>query len=151
MTPRRDFCELTTLLAAVQDAYRTLLELSRGQKKAFEAGGARFLMRIIAKKQAMIDRLGGLDELLSPYTRQWQATISALPEPARRQVAGLVAEMSTLVHDLVESEHDIERILAVARAETAARLRGVSGGRTAAAAYGGPAPAASGRFLDREE
>ena len=147
---RRDFAELTSLLASQKDAYVQLLSLSRGQEKVFTKGGARWLMRVIARKQAVIDQIDRVDRELLPYTSTWQDTIGALPEPARREIATIVTDMAAVVHDLMESERAIEELVSGQRDRKVAEIRAVSGGRTAVAAYSQGGSSSSGRYLDRE-
>ena len=151
MAHSRDFAELTELLASQKGTYRLLLSLSQSQPKVFEKGGSRALIRLLARKQALIDQLEATDGRLSIYTGDWEHTMASLPEPARREVAALVTETSTLVHQLVDSERVAEAFVASARDAKAAEIRSVADGRAAVSAYTQGAAVASGRFYDREE
>ena len=147
---RRDFANLVSLIAAQRDAYAVLLSLSRAQERVFGKGGIRSLMKVIARKQAVIDSLAQLDKSLAPYTGDWRQTLASLPALARREIAALVAEITETLGALVECERTIAKVVAQARDETSARIRGLGEGRTAIKAYGQPTLAGAGRLLDRE-
>jgi nicotinate-nucleotide pyrophosphorylase len=149
MTAARDFSELVELLSLEKLAYELLLSMSEGQAGVFEKKGARGLMKVIAKKQGTISGLRLVDRRLSGYTRNWQATLAALPAAARAEIGDLVSEIGALVHRLLESERALQRTVEDARGLAGHRIREVSEGLAAVKAYGG-APAAAGRYLDRE-
>jgi len=149
-TQRRDFADLVSLLAAERDAYALTLSLSRGQERVFLKGGARSLMKIIARKQTVIDGLALIDKALSVYTADWNATLTALPALARKEVGALVAEIGEIIDALMQSERGIANVVANKRDETSARIRNLGQRRGAASAYGKGALAATGRLLDRE-
>lgn len=153
---KRGFAELVGLLEQEQGAYTLLLSLSKGQKQAFQEGGGRGLMKIIARKQGVIERIRLIDERLGPYTSSWEETTSALPAPARREVGVLVAEISALVHEIVMSERAMEKALAAGRDEVSRQMKSVTGGLAATKAYAKAGPSAqklaagAGRIIDRE-
>lgn len=149
MTAARDFSELVELLSLEKLAYELLISMSSGQTGVFEKKGARGLMKVIAKKQETIAGLRVIDERLAEYTRDWQATLAALPAEARAEVSDLVDEIGELVHRLLEGERALRSTVADARRSAGRRMREVSEGLTAVKAYGG-APVAAGRYLDRE-
>lgn len=151
MAQSRDLYELTDLLASQKKDYQLLLSLSRGQRKVFEKGGSRALVKLIARKQAVISQLEAADERLGVYTRDWEQTIAALPEPARREVAALVADIAAVVGQLLDSERAAEAFLAAARDAKAAEIRSVAEGKAAVRAYEQTAVVAAGRFYDGEE
>jgi hypothetical protein len=150
MTMKRDFAELIEILSEHKCAYELLLSLSRCQKVAFASGGAEGLMKVIARKQAAIDLLCAIDKRLAPYVAEWQATMKALPDQARREVADLTAEISALVGLIKSSELEIEAIVSAAKAVIGRRIRTASKGKQVTKAYGTPALAGTGRYLDRE-
>jgi len=146
----RDYGELAELLAAQKDAYALLLSLSLGQAKVFAASGARGLMKVIARKEGVIGAIDSLHAKLRPYASSWDETMSALPEPARREVAAAVTDIASMVKRIIESEKAIECIVAAARDKTAAGISGIAAGRSAVKAYGGGRLQHAGRILDRE-
>ncbi len=147
---RRDFAELAALLVSQKETYAELLSLSRAQEEVFRRKGTRGLMKIIARKQTLIKRLDVVDGSLQPYTSDWQQTLDALPEQARRCVAAFITDIGVIVRDLVESEKAIERVVTEARDQKGAQARALRGARSAVSAYSGAAACASGRYLDRE-
>lgn len=146
----RDFKELLTLLEEQRSAQALLLALSKCQHGVFEKGGARGLMKIIARKQQVINRLASLDARLAHYTSQWEATLQALPSPARREVAVLIDDIQAMIRKTVESEKNIEELVTAARNVLSGKIRTINGGLTASKAYTKPALASAGRFLDGE-
>ena len=147
----RDCGELVEILHEECVAYRALLTLSRAQKGAFDEGGTAALTKIIARKQEVINRLENLDGRLRPYTSQWHATIEALPGQAKRLVEGSLSDISTLLHEIIGSEKEIEETVTAARDRIAGEARSISGGLKAAMAYRRGELAATGSLLDREE
>lgn len=145
---KMDYSELALLLEQQAEAYRLLLSLSQGQKAAFEEGGSRAVMKIVARKQEVINRLEAIDRDLRPYTSRWRSVLSLLPAPARSGVDELVNEIAGLIGRVIESERQMEAILAAAVKEAAGRCRSVSSGLKVARAYGGAALAPAGRIVD---
>jgi hypothetical protein len=146
---KRDFVDLATLLAMERDAYGLLLSICSGQHAAFSRGGVRTLVKVMARKQAVIDAIGRLEERLSPYTTRWQTTLAALPAMARREIQALVDEIGALLGQVLENENLIAKAVSGERDKKAARIRDIGPARTAVRAYEGTL-AGSGRFLDRE-
>jgi hypothetical protein len=144
---RMEYEELARLLGEQAEAYRLLLSLSRGQKGALAEGGARAVMKIVARKQGVINRLEALDQELRPYTSRWRTVVNALPGPARATVEETVDEIARLIREVIASEREMEAVLAAAH-EIAGRCRIVSSGLKATRAYGGAALAPAGRLVD---
>jgi len=147
---RRDAGELIDLLDRALSAYELLLSLSQGQAAAFAKGGAAGLLKVIARKQEVIGAISALDDALRPYTSQWEQTSRALPEPARRAVSAAAADLSDLIHRIIESEKSVERLVAAARDRLAGKARSVAGGLKAEKAYRRGELARTGGILDGE-
>ncbi|MCD6405411.1 MAG: hypothetical protein J7M19_06260 [Planctomycetes bacterium] len=146
----RDFKELLGLLEGQRSAQVLLLSLSKCQRGVFEKSGAKGLMKVIARKQQVINRLEALDGRLVPYTSRWGATLRALPAPARREVAALVDDIQAAIRETMESERNIEEVVVVTRNALSGKIRTIKGGLAASKAYTKPALATAGRFLDGE-
>lgn len=146
---QRDFVDLATLLALERDGYRLLLSICTGQHGAFSRGGARTLVKVMARKQAVIDSIGQLEKQLASYTSDWRATLAALPATARREIQELVDEIGALLGQVLDNERLIAKSVSEERDRKAARIRDIGGAKTAVRAYEGTL-AGSGRYLDRE-
>jgi len=142
--------ELIDLLEEQRDAYELLLSLSKGQLGAFEEGGAGALMKVLARKQEVINRLSKTQRRLRPCTSRWEETVSALGEEERREVSGLVDETASIIAGVLRSEEEAESAVEASRDALSSRMRGVSDGLAAARAYARPAASSSGRIIDRE-
>jgi len=150
MTQKRDFAELIEILSLHKRAYELLASLSRGQRGVFESGGAAALMKVIARKQEVIDSLRVMDARLSRYTTAWDETVAALPDQARREIGDLINEISALVSELKEGERATSELVSETKKTVGKRARRVSESAVAAKAYAGGALAGAGRILDRE-
>ncbi|MHC4711927.1 MAG: flagellar export chaperone FlgN [Planctomycetota bacterium] len=145
---RMDWGELARLFEEQVENYKLLLSLSKGQRPAFEKGGARAVMKIVARKQEVINRLEALDKSLLPYTKRWHELLPLLPAPGRSLLEGYIDEMATLIRRVMASEREMEDVIAKAARVLAGRCRKVSSGLKAARAYGGGAVAPVGRLVD---
>lgn len=147
---KRDFAQLVRLLAGQKNDYVQLLALSEAQPEAFARGGSRALMKIIARKQKLLNHLRVLDRNLTPYTSRWDDTLAAMPRPARREINDITSESADLIGRIGETEKKARSVVTASRDALAGKVRGVSEGLSLAKAYAKPALASSGRILDRE-
>jgi hypothetical protein len=94
------------------------------------------LLDILRQRQDLVTELARLNEALSPFRREWDATYAALPEDRRQRASALLREINRLLRGILHTDQEDGALLAARKQMVAAELAATSGGRTANVAYG---------------
>ena len=76
---------LIHLLTQQRLLYRQLRELAQKQSSLVDGSNPEMLLRVLAGRQRIIDRLGAMDRELRSIREQWQQIAKTLPESQRQQ------------------------------------------------------------------
>jgi hypothetical protein len=147
-TSQLDPHRLLTLLAQQRDLYVKLRELSDKQRSLITGDRPELLLSILRDRQDLVTSLARLNEHLSPFRRNWDALYAALPEDERTQSSSLLQEINGLLRVILRTDQEDSALLSVRKQTVAADLAGLSGGRTANAAYARQVGLAAGPAAD---
>ena len=152
---------LIELLDRQCQLYEQLASLSRRQTDVIEAGlaggdhpgtdAAEQLLRLLAQRQQLIDRVTAVHERLAPYRADWQALWRDLSSTDRCRVGPLVSRAEQLLAGVIEQDSRDQHKLLEAQARTGGELLRVAAVGKAINAYK-PAPSAQhvNRFTNQE-
>ena len=109
---------LIHLLTQQRLLYRQLRELAQKQSSLVDGSNPEMLLRVLAGRQRIIDRLGAIDRGLKPIREQWQQIAKTLPRSERQQAQQLVEAAHTVMEVKKEdSEEELPSVEAEAKGE----------------------------------
>ncbi len=139
---------LVSLLARQCDLYRKLKDLSEKQRRLIAGDRPDMLLGILQERQAHVRELTMLDQQLSSFRRDWQATFKSLTAQTKQRVSEILATINTLLSAIIETDKEDGALLSARKQMAAAELSGLSGGRIANQSYARSTPAPSAGSAD---
>lgn len=139
---------LVSLLAKQRDLYRKLKELSEKQRGLIAGDRPDMLLGILQERQAHVHELTLLNQRLSSFRRDWQATLKSLTAPTKQRVSEILATINTLLCTIIQTDKEDGALLSARKQMAAAELSGLSGGRIANESYARSTPASSAGSAD---
>jgi hypothetical protein len=108
------------------------------------------LLRVLAGRQRIIDRLSALDRELRPIRQQWQQIAANLPEDQRTEAQQLIAEVQTILGEILAQDERDTQTLSDQHQQVAQEIRGTVQGKRMNQAYtnGGPQATQPSRYFD---
>lgn len=140
--------EFETLLALLDEQREALmaLDLARPERRALMASqDASGLLALLARRDAMVARLGMAARSGRAAQRQWES--SPQPEWRLREVQQRLDMLTAMHARVLEGDIEDQSLLAARREEIARELAGVANGRKANGAYADHLPGGA-RFQD---
>jgi hypothetical protein len=139
---------LLQLLSQQRLLYQQLRELAQKQTSLVDGSDPEMLLRLLAGRQRIIDRLGVIDRELKPIRSQWQEIAKSLPDTQREQAQQLVEEVQTILNEiLIRDEKDTET-LSNQHQQVAANIRNTTTGKRMHQAYGQNKNTGQSKYLD---
>lgn len=143
--------ELLEFFGQEQACYTSLLDLSRDQRSLIENDRIDELLRILGRKQEVLDRVARIEADLAPYKQRWQEIRRTLDQVDRQVLDLALATVGELLAELIAVEKESEQALVSCRNRTYEELTQAVRGNAVHRAYAGrPAPAAA-QYLDVTE
>ncbi len=147
--PSRWVPRLTQILDEECRVCRQLEALGASQGALIRDGDTDSLLRVIAERQELIDRISLLSEQIEPFRRQWESLLGRVPGPQRKVLQDCVSELASLVERIGQRDDEDRAALERRRAAVSDELVGVSRSRGALAAYANRNAPARAHFQDR--
>ncbi len=139
---------LVALIDRQIDLYDTLDELSKRQHSIVESDDTDALLRVLAERQDVIDRIGRLSRSLEPYRGDWDANVNGLPDDERARIRRRLDGLAVVMEQIARRDEHDRDVIEQRRASIGAELGGVNRGGAALSAYAGQSRGP--RFQDRE-
>lgn len=127
--------DVLSLLIEQRDLYAQLAGLAEQQRRMVTGEQAEQLLAILAERQKIVNRLGGLGDRLRPYQQDWPAVRSRMSEAEAQQVDTLLAQANALLSGIIEKDEADVRTLAARKTSTGSTICGLSQRRQAGSAY----------------
>lgn len=127
---------LIQLLTQQALLYRQLHELAQKQGSLVDGRNPEMLLRVLAGRQRIIDRLSVIDGQLRPIRAQWQEVTASLPAAQREEAQSLVTQVQSLLGEILAQDEKDTQALSSQHQEVAQELRGAAQGRRMNKAYG---------------
>lgn len=145
----KDFGDrLVHLLTQQQLLYRQLLQLAQKQRSLVDGSDPEALLKLLAGRQRLIDRLMGLERELQPLRADWQKMASSLPVEQRRQAERLVNSVKEILSDILARDEQDSDSLASCQQEVAGQIAGASQGKRMNQAYAQAGAGSQSRYFD---
>jgi hypothetical protein len=138
--------ELIHLLTQQRLLYRQLKELAAKQSSLVEQADPEMLLRVLADRQRLIDKLAAIDRRLRPIRKDWQRVAGSLPEAQRVEAQGLIEAVRQILGEIITQDRQDSEALSSRQQATAEQIRSASAGRRMHQAYSQSAPAPQSRF-----
>ena len=126
------------LLTQQRLLYIQLRDLASRQSTLVDGKDPETLLRILAGRQRLIDRLAGLDRELRPVRADWQKIAEMLPPQQRQQAQELVQNVQNILGEIIVRDERDSETLSQQRQEVAKEICNVNAGKRVNRAYGGP-------------
>ena len=127
--------ELIALLSRQCDLYRELKVLSGRQRGLISGDRPDVLPEVLQQRPAHVRELAKLNQKLSSFRSDWEATMSALADDAKQRVTELLEQINALLSGIIETDKQDGTLLSARKQIVAAELSGLSGGRIANKCY----------------
>ena len=128
--------KLIHLLTQQQFLYRQLQELAQKQSDLVDGNNPELLLRVLAGRQRLIDRLAGVNRELEPIRGNWQEIAQTLPEEQRDQAQTLVADVQRILGEILARDERDTKTLSQHHQQVAAEIRTTTSGKRMHQAYG---------------
>jgi len=139
--------KLIQLLSQQRLLYRQLRELAEKQSDLVDGRDPEMLLRVLAGRQRLIDRLRTIDKELEPIRRDWQGIARSLPPAQRDEAQRLVAGVQEILGDIIARDERDSEVLLAQRQHVADEIGSTSRGKQVNQAYQQPMGEQS-RYLD---
>ena len=133
--------KLIHLLSQQRLLYRQLKELAQKQSSLVDGNDPETLLRVLAGRQRLIDKLSAVDRELQPIRSDWQRLAVALPPEQREQAQEILGEI--LASDAKDSE-----ALQGYQAKVRREIQGATKGKQMNRAYAQSGVVSESRYLD---
>jgi hypothetical protein len=126
---------LIHLLTQQRLLYRQLQELAARQSELVDGRDPEMLLRVLAGRQRLIDRLGAIDKELEPIRGDWQRIAQTLPAAQREEALALVASVQEILGEILARDERDTKTLGSQQQQVAAQIRATTAGKKMNAAY----------------
>lgn len=97
------------VLAALREqlaCYQRLARLAEAQRDHVQQGSVEALLQLLQGRQAVLDDLARLEQVLAPARRQWTALMTTLAPECRAAAEALVLQSRQLLEQITRSDQD---------------------------------------------
>lgn len=139
--------EVLNLLRQQRDLCVRLARLAEQQRQLITGDQPEQLLGVLASRQSLLEQLEAVASGLRPYQRAWRATRAQMDAATGSEADRLVAEVNTLLGDILRSDAADAELLSARRTATARQMAEVRQTRQAGHAYAAAA-AVTGTAVD---
>jgi len=109
---RNELEQMVELLTRQSELYSQLAELSQQQEQQIEQGNAEQLLALLGRKQAVIDSVTMINDMLRPLRDRWQGVAERADPQDRQRVNELAQCVQEQVEAIIEQDRVAEQRLA---------------------------------------
>ena len=128
--------------------YRQLRELAQKQSSLVDGSNPEMLLRVLAGRQRIIDRLGAIDRELKPIREQWQHIAKTLPALQRQEAQQLIEEVQEILGEILARDEKDSHVLSSRQQQVASEIRTTTTGKRMHQAYGQNKASGQSKYLD---
>ena len=142
--------KLIHLLTQQRLLYRQLKELAQKQSSLVDGNDPETLLRVLASRQRLIDKLSSIDRELRPIRADWQEIARALPPEQREQALELVDQVQAILGEILASDAKDGEVLQGHQQKIRSEIQGAMKGKQMNRAYAQSGVVNESRYLDGE-
>ena len=139
---------LIKLLSQQRLLYRQLQELASKQTGLIDGDNPEMLLRVLADRQRLIDRLAAVDRDLEPIRADWKHISQSLPQSQRQEAHSLIAGIQEILDDIIVRDKKDTDTLSSHQQQVAEEIRTTTAGKRMNQAYVGSNAASQNRYFD---
>ena len=140
--------KLIHLLSQQRLLYCQLHELSQKQSSLVDGSDPEMLLRLLAGRQRIIDRLSAIDRELEPIRADWQRIAQALPITQREEAQRLVMEVQEILGDILARDERDTKMLSHHQQQISGQIQSANTGKRLHNAYTRGGVSSSSRYVD---
>ena len=140
--------DVIRLLTQQHALYKQLHELALKQTDLVSGGDPEMLLRILAGRQKLIDRITQINRELEPIRADWSRISASLPSVQKQEAQDLVAEVQSLLGAILERDARDTQSLSDQKQQVSTQIQSASVGKRMNHAYGQSSPANQSRLFD---
>jgi hypothetical protein len=125
-----------TALAEQVDRYRKLSKLADAQRDHVQSGRTDLLLEILQHRQAMLEQINALEQIVAPAKRRWPEFLAELDERSRQEAESMVAEARSLLEVITSSDRNDTLVLQQRKLTVGRQIRQAATGRVVNRSYG---------------
>lgn len=142
--------KLIHLLSQQRMLYRQLKELTQKQSSLVDGNDPETLLRVLAGRQRLINKLSSIDRELEPIRSDWQRIAGSLPPEQREQAQELVAQVQEILGEILASDAKDSKALQDHQQKVRREIQGATKGKQMNRAYAQSGAQDESRYLDGE-
>ena len=128
--------------------YLQLKELAQKQHSLVDGSNPEMLLKVLAGRQRLIDRLTTINRQLKPIRDEWQKVAQKMPQTQRQQAQELVKSVQDILGDIIEGDAQDTKSLQQQKHEIGNEIRSTTVGKHMHQAYAQNAARPQSRFFD---
>lgn len=140
--------KLIQLLSQQQLLYRQLKELAGKQSQLVDGSDPEMLLKVLAGRQRLIDRLALVDRELEPIRDDWRDVSESLPKEQREEAQELLADVQKILGEILASDEADWKSLNQQQQKVAGQIQNASKGQKLNRAYGQSMANSKNRYFD---
>jgi len=140
--------KLIQLLSQQRLLYRQLKELANKQSSLVDGRDPEMLLRVLASRQRLIDKLSVIDKELEPIRSDWQSIAKTLPPQQRLEAQGLVASVQQILGDILVNDGRDAQAMMEQQKKVSHEIKSTSKGKQMNHAYVKAGPKSQSRYFD---
>ncbi|MBN1766784.1 MAG: hypothetical protein JW860_16135 [Sedimentisphaerales bacterium] len=139
---------LNELLSQEGVLYKQLHELAQRQGELVDGHDPELLLKVLAARQRLIDRISTIDRQIQPIREDWQKIAPELSEGQRLETQRLVDNVRRILGDILACDEKDFNALKTQKENVAEKIRTTSSGKKVNKAYAGVNNLAQSKYID---
>lgn len=140
--------ELIDLLNKQRFLYRQLHQLAQKQTSLVDGNDPEMLLKVLASRQRLIDKLTKIDKRLEPVRARWGQFTQSFTRDEKQQVNHLVENVQQILGEILSRDQKDSEKLHNSQQEVVGQMRSVSTGKRVNQLYSQTDTTNQSRYLD---
>ena len=142
---------LIELLEEQRGCYQELKGLAERQRRLITDQDPEALLKLLAERQGLVDRLSELNKALQPFRQEWANTYTQMKSERRQHVQQVLDDINMLLGSILVTDAEDSRLLAASKEGVRRQITETVTGRMANSAYATQAYQATGTATQGRE
>jgi hypothetical protein len=126
---------LVNLLEQQRDCYAELKRLAQRQRRLISDQDPESLLKVLAERQRLVDRLAELNRSLQPFRQEWASAYSQMMGERRQYVRRVLDDINMLLGSILITDAEDGRLLSLSKEGVRSGMATAAIGRFANSAY----------------
>jgi len=130
--------QMLDLLKRQHQYFFELQKLSEEQHALIKAQQSEELLRLLAKRQIIVNAIGQLHQQSAWYRQNWESVKNKLPEPIKQQISTMLGQVQQMLNQIIEQDQQDCQELSASKQQVATELNQTNRAQAANAYYNQP-------------